>query len=288
MKATLTSRTKDMSTESSGPERSGNVGASAATPGRRRLERSVPWVTTVAIVVVEELLSRVGALPDEVPPFTAVVQAAVGLVPTPEFVASLMATIGQFAAGLASGAVVGVGLGVTVGSVPLLHRLTHYVLDFLRFIPAVVYLPVLVLVLGATPQTCYILAAVGTVWPMLFQTYYGVVGVPPILKDTGRVFGLKPHQRLVQIVLPAVSPFIATGLRIAALHALVVVVAVQIITTVDGLGRDISVYATNGVYPEMYALVGIVGLLGVFINFLLEALERRLLHWHSSHRKKQS
>jgi len=255
---------------------------------RRPLLRALPWVTTLAILGLEELLSRTGALPEEVPAVTTVVGAAVALVPTPDFLLSLTATLQQFGIGLVVGALIGVALGVALGGIPLLYRLTHVVLDFLRFVPAVVYLPLLVLLMGATPQASLFLAALGTVWPMLFQTYYGVVGIPPILKDTGRVFGLRPHQRLTAIVLPAVLPFVATGLRIAASHALVVVVAVQIITAVPGLGRDIAVYASNGVYPEMYALVAVVGIIGVLLNLVLETLERRALHWHASQRETRS
>ncbi|GGA69418.1 hypothetical protein GCM10011490_20050 [Pseudoclavibacter endophyticus] len=247
---------------------------------------ALPWVTTAAIIALQEVLSRVGFFPPEVPPFSVTFGAAVQLMLTGTFWVSFVATVQQLAIGLIVGVVGGVALGVAVGAIPLLYRLLHYVLDFLRFIPAVVYLPILILVMGAKPETAYVLAAVGTIWPMLYQTYYGVVGVSPILKDTGRVFGLTRRQQLRNIVLPAVSPFMATGLRIAASHALVVVVAVQIITTVEGLGRDIAVYATNGVYPEMYALVGIVGLVGVLINVVLERTERRMLHWHASYREK--
>jgi ABC-type nitrate/sulfonate/bicarbonate transport system permease component len=266
------------------PADTGTVGSARS----RWLVRALPWVTTAALLALEEVLARTGVLPEEVPPFTEIVRAGWELIPTAAFATSLGATFQQLAVGLLVGVAIGVAVGVALGGIPLLYRLTHYVLDFLRFIPAVVYLPVLILVLGATPEVSYFLAAAGSIWPMLFQTYYGVAGIPPILKDTGRVFGLKPHQRLLHIVLPAVSPFVATGLRIAAAHALVVVVAVEIITAVKGLGRDIAVYASNGVYPEMYALVGVVGVLGVIINVVLEQVERRQLHWHSSYREKQA
>jgi ABC-type nitrate/sulfonate/bicarbonate transport system permease component len=273
---------------SAAPAPAGAGGAERGGKARRRWQvRVLPWVTTAALLALEEILARTGVLPAEVPPFTDIVRAGWELVPTAAFASSLGATVQQFAIGLLVGVALGVAAGVALGAIPLLYRLTHYVMDFLRFIPAVVYLPVLILVLGATPEVAYFLAAVGALWPMLFQTYYGVAGISPVLKDTGRVFGLKPHQRLLHIVLPAVSPFVATGLRIAAAHALVVVVAVEIITAVEGLGRDIAVYATNGVYPEMYALVGVVGLIGVIVNVVLEWLERRQLHWHSSYREKQ-
>lgn len=264
-----------------------DAGTPGSDPGRGRrvLVAVLPWVTTLALLAVAEVLSRTGVLPEEVPPVTEVLAAGWQLVPTAKFATSLGATLAQVAVGLVIGAVVGVAAGLALGAVPLLYRLTHHVLDFLRFIPAVVYLPVLVLLMGATARTAFLLAALGTVWPMLFQAYYGVAGVSTVLADTARVFGLRRHQRLAHVVLPAVSPFVATGLRISASHALVVVVAVQLITSIPGLGRDIAVYAANAVYPRMYALVAVVGLVGVVLNAVLAAVERRTLHWHSAYRE---
>lgn len=253
--------------------------------GRRALVVVLPWATTVALLAVSEVLSRTGVLPEEIPPVTDVLAAGWQLVPTAKFATSLVVTLVQVAVGLVIGVVVGVAAGLALGSVPLLYRLTHHVLDFFRFIPAIVYLPVVVLLMGATPWTAFLLAALGTVWPMLFQTYYGVAGISTVLSDTARVFGLRRHQRLAHVVLPAVSPFVATGLRISAAHALVVVVAVQLITAIPGLGRDIAVYAANAVYPRMYALVAVVGLVGVALNAVLAAVERRSLHWHSAYRE---
>jgi len=273
--------------DSPGGRREATPGAGPSDGARRRWgARALPWVTTLGLLAVEELLARTSVFPEEIPPVTTIARAVGDLVPSGGFARALGNTLEQFAVGLVLGAVAGVALGVAVGAMPLLHRLTHYVLDFLRFIPAVVYLPVLILVMGATPRVAVLLGAVGALFPLLFQTYYGVTGITPILQDTGRVFGLTVSQRLVRITLPAISPFVATGMRIAASHVLVVVVAVEIIAAVPGLGNDISTYATNGVYPKMYALVVVVGVIGVLVNVLLQRLERRQLHWHASYREK--
>jgi len=255
---------------------------------RSWLALTLPWVTTIAIIAVQEILARTGVLPSLIPPFTETIAVGWQMLPTPEFLLGLAQVLEQFAVGLVIGIVVGVVLGILLGAVPLVNQLVRYVLEFLRFTPAIVYIPILVLLLGARPQLSIVLAALGSVWPILYQTYYGVVGVPQILKDTGRVFGLTRAQQLRSIVIPTVSPFLATGIRIAASHALVVVVAVQIIASVEGLGRDIETYAANGVFPRMYALILVVGIIGFLLNWLLETLERRQLHWHTSYREKQA
>lgn len=249
------------------------------------LAKALPAGTTILVLGIWEVASRLGALPDAVPPVTSIVGSLIDQLTDSELFVSLWETIKQFIVGLLLGSAIGIGAGVALGLVPILYRISHVTVDFLRFIPAIVYLPVLLLVMGATPTASVLLGAIGAVWSLLFQAYYGVSGVDSVMTETGRVYGLTFLQRLGHITLPAVSPFIATGLRIAASHVLVVVVAVEIIAGVPGIGSKIEEYASNAVYPEMYALIFVVGLLGVAVNAGLYRLERGQLRWHSAHRK---
>ncbi|MCU1438728.1 MAG: binding-protein-dependent transport system inner rane protein [Naasia sp.] len=255
---------------------------------RFRLIRLLPWVTTIAIIAGQEILARAGAIPRVIPPFTDTVAALWRMLPTEVFLTSLGLMLQQFVTSLAIGVLAGVVLGILIGVIRPLNRILRYVLEFLRFTPSVVYIPILLLLMGSRPQLAISLAALGAMWPVLYQTYYGVVGVSQIMKDTGRVFGLSRSQQLRSITIPSVSPFLATGIRIAAAHALVVVVAVQIIAAVPGIGRDIQGYAENGVFPQMYALILVVGIIGLLVNWLLEMVERRQLHWHATYREKQA
>lgn len=248
----------------------------------------LPWVTTIALIALEELLARTGVLPPAVPPFSQILAALGQLMQTAAFWTSLGQAMFQFLVALAIAVVVGVTLGILLGILPILNLTIRYVLEFLRFTPAVVYIPILVLLIGARPQLAIILGGIGAMWPVMYQTFYGVIGVPPILLDTGRVFGLSAAQRLRNIVIPSVSPFLATGLRLAAGYALLVVIAVQIISAVEGTGRDLANYSTNGVFPQMYALILVIGLIGLTINSVLQFVERRQLHWHPSYRETQS
>jgi ABC-type nitrate/sulfonate/bicarbonate transport system permease component len=250
--------------------------------------RALPWVTTIAIILAQEILARAGVLPSLIPPFSETVVALWALLPTPAFLTGLGLVLQQFALSLVIGVAAGILLGILLGVVPVTNQLLRYVMEFLRFTPSVVYIPILLLLMGARPQLAITLAAIGSMWPVLYQTYYGVIGVPQLLKDTGRVFHLTRFQQIRSIVIPSVSPFLATGIRIAAAHALVVVVAVQIIAAVPGLGRDIQHYAENGVFPQMYGLILVVGILGLLVNALFEQVERRQLHWHASYREKQA
>lgn len=248
--------------------------------------RALPAGTTLVVLGIWEGAARIGALPDAVPPVSSIVDSLIDQLGQSELFSTLWETIKQFVVGLLIGSAIGTGIGIAFGLVPMLYRIFHIAVDFLRFIPAIVYLPVLLLVMGATATTSVVLGAIGAVWSLLFQAYYGVRGIDGVMKETGRAYSLTLPQRLRHITLPAVAPFIATGLRIAAAHVLVVVVAVEIIAGVPGVGSKIEDYASNAVYPRMYALIFVVGLLGVALNAGLYRLERGQLRWHSAHRNR--
>jgi ABC-type nitrate/sulfonate/bicarbonate transport system, permease component len=147
------------------------------------------WGTTLSLLALWEVLARAGVLSSEIPPFTTVIDWLSGRVTTGAFWASVRETMWHWAAGLAVGVVAGVVIGALTGAVPVLYRLLQLPLEFLRPIPSIVYLPILILVLGATSKTAIICTAIAATWPMLFQTFYGVRAVDPLTVETGRMFG---------------------------------------------------------------------------------------------------
>jgi ABC-type nitrate/sulfonate/bicarbonate transport system permease component len=240
--------------------------------------------TTVALLALWELLSRTGVLPDEVPPFTDVVSWLVGELDVSSFWIALRQTLWHWFAGLLIGGVIGIVLGVTIGAVPFVQRLLNVPFEFLRPIPAIVYLPLLILVLGSRSQTAIILSSLGAFWPMLFQSIYGVRAIDEQSIETGKVFGLSSRQRLWNIMLPSVLPYLATGVRISSSLALIVAVSAELVGGVPGIGAEMANSSQNGLYDAMYGWLIVSGILGLALNGVLERTERRLLRWHVSHR----
>jgi len=267
---------------------SAGTGSPSAAPsrGRRRLSPRllIPLGTTIGLLGLWELFARTGVLPDEVPPFTDIVSWLVDQLGDPAFWTSVRQTVWQWFAGLVIGGVVGIVLGVTIGAVPFVQRLLNVPLEFLRPIPAIVYLPLLILVLGSRPQTAILLASLGAFWPLLFQSIYGVRAIDQQAIETGKVFGLSKRQRLWYIMLPSLLPYLATGVRIASSLALIVAVSIELVGGVPGLGADMAAASQNGLYDAMYGLLLVSGILGLLLNAVLERTEKRLLRWHVSHR----
>jgi ABC-type nitrate/sulfonate/bicarbonate transport system permease component len=158
------------------------------------------------------------------------------------------------------------------------------VVEFLRPIPSVALVPLAVLIYGVGLESKVFLAAFASFWPLFVQTLYGVQDVDPVATDTARSFGLGRFERLWRIKLPSAVPYIATGLRISSSVALILAVTAEIVIGSEGLGRSINLARQGGAIELMYALIITTGLLGWLLNILTTQAERRVLHWHPSHR----
>ena len=244
----------------------------------------LPILTTAGLLAAWEVLSISGALPPELPPVSAVAAWLMANLATVDLWTAIGLTLVHWFAALVIGIVAGTVIGGLMASFAPVNELLLGPVEFFRPIPVVVYLPIMLLLLGARPQVVIILAAVASTWPILLQTLYGVRAIDPVTRDTGRAFGLTTIQRLTWVTVPSVLPYFSTGLRIASSITLLAVIAVELIGAVPGLGNTLNAYAANGIYAATYGVIVITGLLGVALNAVFERLERRALRWHPSHR----
>ncbi|MEU6646691.1 ABC transporter permease subunit [Saccharomonospora sp. NPDC046836] len=248
----------------------------------------LPVLTSAALLAVWEALSASGTLPPEIPPISEIGRWLVTNLDSANLWTSIGQTLGHWAVALLAGVAIGAVVGAAMAAIPIVNELLLGTVEFFRPIPVVVYLPIMLLLLGATSGVVVSLAATAALWPMLLQTFYGVRDVDPVARDTARVFGLTTPQRWIWVTAPSILPYFSTGVRIASTITLLVAIALELIGAVPGLGNTLGTYATNGVYEAMYGVVVLTGLLGVGLNAVFERLERRALRWHASHRHRMT
>lgn len=260
----------------------------ARAPDRRRRRAeaiALPAVGVAVVVAAFEVAPRIGLLPRSAfPPFSEIFAALVDLVTTAALWEAVLDTLEAWARAMVIATVIAVPLGLAIGSSRIGTLLTRPVIDFLRPIPSVALIPILILLYGTQPAVKVTLAVFGATFPLLYQAMYGIADVDPVAKDTGRVFGMPPLTRLRRIVLPSCAPYLATGLRISASVALILVVTGEYIVGVPGIGREVFITQSSGAYDKAYAWIVVAGLLGLAVNMCFHAVERRVLFWHPSHR----
>jgi ABC-type nitrate/sulfonate/bicarbonate transport system permease component len=248
-------------------------------------DRALPWAGLLAVLAVFELLSRSDLINRRFfPPISEMIGRLVEEAGTSGFWSAVGNTLQGWALGLGIACAIAIPAGILIGSTPMLYRALRGVIEFLRPIPSVALIPLAVLVYGSGLESKVFLASFAATWPLLMQTLYGVQDVDPVATDTARSFGFGRAQRLLRVTLPSAVPYIATGVRISAAVALILVVTAELVIGAPGLGRQINLARQGANVELMYALILATGVLGVALNLVFTRIERRVLHWHPSQR----
>ncbi|GGT60687.1 MULTISPECIES: ABC transporter permease [Actinomadura] len=238
-----------------------------------------------AFAALLEVLPRTGVVsPDELPPFSAIVRALADEAGSAGFWGSLLDTLRGWGYGLAIAVAAGLSLGLLIGSVRVLREATASTIEFLRPIPSVALVPLAVLLYGTRLGSTLLLVVYAAAWPVLVQAIHGVQDVDPVARETAAAYRFSRWGRLRYLIWPTALPYLLTGVRLAASVALVLAVAGELIIGSPGLGSAIGLAQASNAVAEMYALIFVTGALGVCVNLLTRALERRVLAWHASMR----
>ena len=197
-----------------------------------------------------------------------------------EVVEVLVPSLSRLAMGYVLAVALAVGVGLLMGYFRFAFNLLEPLVEFLRPIPTPALIPIAILFLGIENRMKVFIIVFAAFWPILLNTYSGVRNVDPVFINTGRTFGLNRREILVQIVLPAASPYIVTGMRVSLAIALILVVIAEMVAGNDGIGYYILDTQRTFRVREMYAGVLTLALLGYLLNRLFLAVESRVMAWN--------
>ncbi|TDD78935.1 ABC transporter permease [Actinomadura darangshiensis] len=265
------------------------VPAHAAERGRggRRHRPPPAWALGLAgllcLTAVLELAPRAGLVRERfLPPFSEMVSALADQAGTGAFWHALLETLRGWAIGLAIATAAGIVLGIVIGGVPLLRAALSSTIEFLRPIPSVALIPLAVLLYGTEMRSTLLLVVYASFWQVLVQVLYGVQDVDPVARETARSYRFRPLTQVRTVLWPTALPYVLTGFRLGAAVALILEITGELVIGSPGLGKQIAVTQTSGAVASMYALVIVVGLIGVAVNAAARAAERQVLRWHPS------
>ncbi|WP_336630415.1 MULTISPECIES: ABC transporter permease [unclassified Microbacterium] len=263
----------------------------AAAPARPRTARQLRSLRKTALGVAGivgflltwQLLPTIGIVDARYfPTATATLAQLAQEMRDMEFWRNVGRTLTAWGIGLLIATVLATVLGTVIGLVPFLRRATHTAVEFLRPIPSVALIPLAVLMYGYQIQAALIIIVFASFWQVFIQVLYGVADVDAVARDTARSFGLSRGSRIVNLVFPTALPYLMTGLRLAAAVALILAVTAEMFIGNPGIGRTIMLAQNAGQWTTVYALVVVTGLLGLIVNLVFRAIERRSLRWHQS------
>jgi len=183
-----------------------------------------------------------------------------------ELVDDVAHTLGVTAVAAAIAMALGAALGLAIGLIPAARRYSMASVDFLRTIPAVALVPVVLLSFGPVPSAEVMLATYAALWPIVLHTAGGVAAVHPRQYDVARMLRLGPVTTVRKIVIPAAVPAWLVGARMAVIVALLVAIVAEMIMYPRGLGGGLT-ESMHALAPErMWAYAVVCGILGVLLN----------------------
>ncbi|AKS33460.1 ABC transporter permease [Mycolicibacterium goodii] len=240
---------------------------------RRRL---VPPLTAILTgIALWWLATAVLSGPESVLRQTApqhVLGALAGLLERQVLLGDLGVSLWRLLIGLAVATVIGMPLGLLIGSSRLAERAGGPIIAFLRMISPLSWTPIALAVFGIGNQPVIFLIAVAAVWPVLLNTAAGVRAVDPGLLNVARSFHATRRELMLAVTLPAIRTHVQTGIRLALGVAWIVLVPAEMLGVRSGLGYQILNARDQLAYDQVVAVIVVIGILG----FLLDATARWL------------
>src|SRR5713226_4246984 len=235
----------------------------------------------LVLLVVWELLAQAELLnPLIVPPLSKILDTFASLVWSGQIPLQIIASLQRAFLGYLLAAVVFIPLGILMGLFDAFHRAVEVIIEMLRPIPPPVIIPVAMLFFGLGDEMKIFVIFFSCAWPILLNTLAGVRNIDRVLLYTARTFGLSRRKIIWQVILPACSPHIMTGLRVSLPIMLIMVVISEMIGSTDGIGYFILDSQRRFRVAQMYAGMLALAILGYTLNQLFNWAYRRLLPWH--------
>jgi NitT/TauT family transport system permease protein len=244
-------------------------------------QKLLPLIGPVALFILWDMVVRMGfiksiLLPTPAATLEALVRGLAGGPLLTDFAVTVVRTLQAFLIA----AVLGVPLGVLLGSNERAYRSVEFLIDFFRSTPSSALIPLFLLIFGVSDINKVAIAAFGALLIVLFNSAYGVMNARKQRVMAARVMGASRWQIFKDVLIWESLQPTFVGLRSAVSMALVIVIVAEMFIGSDsGLGHRIIDAQQVLNVKSMYAAILAAGILGYVLNVLFLVLERRIVHW---------
>ncbi len=259
--------------------------ADSTSPHLRKIRHLLQYVSlTATILAVWQTASSLGYIkPLILPPPSQVAVTFWGLVKNGAMARHVGISVLRVLEGFGIASVLGLGLGIAIGLSRTLDRLTDLIIQVVKPIPPIAWIPLAILWFGIGEESKVYIIFLGAFFPIIINTIDGIRQTDHKLVEVARILEV-PRRRFVrQVVIPGAFPAIMTGLRVGLMVAWMCVVAAELIAASSGIGYLIM--DARQLSQSDVVLVGMItiGVIGKLMDSLIRRLERRLITWKVSY-----
>ena len=194
----------------------------------------------------------------------------------------VLASLARIAWGFSLGALCGIALGIALGWYRTLDRLLRPLIDLLRPIPPLAWIPIAIVWFGLGEPSKVFVIFLGAFFPIWTNTYKGMTAIDPILFRAAQTMGHTGPSLLFKVAIPAVMPDVATGIRVGWGLSFGVLVAAELIAAERGMGFMIMEARQLGEIGIVIFGIILIGATNLASDYAIGAVIRRCIgRWHA-------
>ncbi len=189
----------------------------------------------------------------------------------------IFASLQRVAIGFSLSAIVGIGLGIMVGTNKVLFRALDPIFQVLRTIPPLAWLPISLAAFQQSNPSAIFVIFVTSIWPIIINTTVGVQQIPQDYRNVAKVLRLSNKTYFFKILIPAAIPYIFTGLRIGIGLSWLAIVAAEMLVGGVGIGFFIWDAYNNSLLSQIILALLYVGVVGLVLDRMVAILASKIV-----------
>lgn len=192
----------------------------------------------------------------------------------------ILVSIRRVMLAFSAAAVSGILLGVAMGWYPVVEAVFKPVIEFLRPIPPIAWIPISILWYGFSEMSKYFLIFLASFFVIVVSVYSGVQSVDSMLIRAAKMLGAKDNQLFSTIIIPSVVPYIFSGLQVALGNSWASIVAAEMVQSNMGVGWIIITGQQSSNMVQIVTGIVCIAVVGMLLVMVMRGLENRLCAWN--------
>lgn len=242
------------------------------------LRRSAPLLACIGLLCAWQLAS-LALHTESFPTALEAIRAIPSILGDRESLVNIGASMRRMAIGLSLAVMFAIPLGLLMGRIGGVASFFNPLLMIIYPVPKAALMPIIMLWLGVGDISKTLVIFLGVSLPIIYHSFQGGRAVEEKMLWSGAAMGLSAAQRMLRIVLPAALPEILTGCRTGLVLALITMVTSEMIARQSGAGNILFNALDMAQYDTVFAMIIIIGVLGIVLDAAFEKLRGSLVRW---------
>lgn len=242
------------------------------------IRRAAPVLACIGLLMVWQLAS-LAMRSDSFPTAAEALRAIPSILGDKDSLVNFGASLRRMAIGFSVAVAVSIPLGLSMGRSRAVASFFNPLLMVIYPVPKAALMPIIMLWLGVGDIAKTLVIFLGVSLPVIYHSFEGAKAVEEKMLWSGAAMGLSAAQRMIRIVLPAALPEILAGCRTGLVLALITMITSEMIARQSGAGNILFNALDMGQYDTVFAMIIIVGAMGICLDALFERIRARLVRW---------